>query len=295
MPLSLKELRAVVYKTVGKEAFKELYAWIATQEVSWWGEQRPANFLTWTLLLSLYKDIKGYGYQRILKEVSVPPYKINPKSFQHNTKLVRWLGDRWSRNVFKIGNRVEWEKASEGTHQNKILPRVNLWCDSVDFPKQKYHGCSRKADDWSYKLNRPGRRYMLVRDGAGKIVYINGGYSPKLYDSEFLDAHKSDWEQQFSGSTIVADEHFRRGGEEFKEVTWVTPYKEAPENRRGALTKKERDWNKAITKVRARLECPFGEVKQKWSALSQPWAEDETQLDHLVKLSFAFYTFKKSG
>jgi hypothetical protein len=84
-------------------------------------------------------------------------------------------------------------------------------------------------------------------------------------------------------------------GVEFKEVTWVTPYKEAPENRRGALTKNERDWNKAITKVRARLECPFGEVKQKWSALSQPWAEDEAQLDHLVKLSFAFYTFKKSG
>jgi hypothetical protein len=123
--------------------------------------------------------------------------------------------------------RVELEKASEGTYQSSKLPSVNLWCDSVDFPKQKHGRHNPKADDWSYKLNLPGRRYMLVRDGAGKIVYLNGGYSPKLHDGEFLDAHRSDWEQIFSGATIIGDEHFRRGGQEFREVTWVTPYREA--------------------------------------------------------------------
>lgn len=47
-----------------------------------------------------------------------------------------------------------------------------------------------------------------------------------LHDSDFLDSHLSEWEEVFKGATIVADEHFRRGGQQFRNVTWVTPYRE---------------------------------------------------------------------
>jgi hypothetical protein len=57
--------------------------------------------------------------------------------------------------------------------------------DSSDFPMQRRGKTSRKDPDWSYKLNRPGRRYMFLRDEKGKIRKIWGGYSPKVYDGEF--------------------------------------------------------------------------------------------------------------
>jgi hypothetical protein len=60
--------------------------------------------------------------------------------------------------------------AMTNVRMTKQLSKVCLWADSSDFPLEKYKGCSTKGHDWSYKLNRPSRRFVLLRNGKGKIV-----------------------------------------------------------------------------------------------------------------------------
>ena len=43
---------------------------------------------------------------------------------------------------------------------------------------------------------------MFIRDGQ-KMRYISSGYSPKVYDGDFLELRRDIFEAQFSVSTIV--------------------------------------------------------------------------------------------
>ena len=59
--------------------------------------------------------------------------------------------------------------------------------DSVDLPKTHGPDRGRKSTAWSYKLNRPGRRFMFVQDLRRRVRKVFGGYSPKVYDGDFLE------------------------------------------------------------------------------------------------------------
>ena len=52
------------------------------------------------------------------------------------------------------------------------------------------------------------------------------------------------------------------------------------------LTKTQLSWNLKISKLRARVESPFGRVKSKWEALGGVFYEDEDQQDLLVQIAF---------
>jgi hypothetical protein len=99
------------------------------------------------------------------------------------------------------------------------LKGANLWMDSVDFKKTKYRGCSKKKSDWSYKLNRPGCWFMFLHNGRGKVCRLWVGYSPKLFDSDFLDLNKRWIERKLDGAGIIADNHFEKGKKFLKNVT----------------------------------------------------------------------------
>ena len=60
-------------------------------------------------------------------------------------------------------------------------------------------------------MNRPGHRYMFVRDGKGRIVKIWGGYCPKIQDGSFLEAHKEEFKTSVRDAVIIADNHFSKG------------------------------------------------------------------------------------
>jgi hypothetical protein len=51
--------------------------------------------------------------------------------------------------------------------------------------------------------------------------------------------------------------------------------------------------NKQISKVRSRVEQPFGLMQSKFKALSQVFYEDNDQLDGLVKLAAGVIAFEK--
>jgi hypothetical protein len=157
-----------------------------------------------------------------------------------------------------------------------------------------------RHEDWSYKENYATQRYMTVETAEGVVRALYGGYSPKVHDSVWLDTRRNEWDTLFFGSRIIADEHFRRGGECFQNVTWVTPHRERtiddpehPGQRLAVLTEAQRRWNSHISDIRGRIEGVFGHVKNMFEALEKPWAERKSQQDWLVTLGVGIHNKQK--
>jgi hypothetical protein len=53
------------------------------------------------------------------------------------------------------------------------------------------------------------------------------------------------------------------------------------------LSQKDEKINKVISLVQSKIEAPYGWVKQRFSAFSQPFYEDEEQHDYFVHFAFA--------
>lgn len=94
---------------------------------------------------------------------------------------------------------------------NEVVADTTLWMDSSDFPLTGRASTSRKHTSFSYKLNGPGQRYMVILDGSGAVKRLWGGYSPKQHDGSFLKEHKNEITDNFSGGVIIADNHFSTG------------------------------------------------------------------------------------
>jgi hypothetical protein len=148
---------------------------------------------------------------------------------------------------------------------------------------------------------------MTIRDGAGKIRQVWGGYSPKIHDGQFVELFRSEFETSFKvfllyvqatghgrlivpqGSGIIGDEHFRKASKLFSDPVVYAPFKKP---RRGILSASQAAWNEDLRKLRARVETPYGWIKRKFEALSKPWMEPLWQLDHAVMLAFAIWNVR---
>ena len=142
----------------------------------------------------------------------------------------------------------------------------------------------RKSDYWSYKLNRPGRRFLCFFDGKGQARKIFGSFSAKWHDAEYLKTQKSWLERHFDGATVIGDQHFEPLKHFFPNIT----IREPPTKKRGKvvngkrlskLTKTQDAYNKKVKKVRARVERPFAWIKKKFNPFKTYWSESEDQLD----------------
>ena len=80
----------------------------------------------------------------------------------------------------------------------------------------------------------------------------------------------------FAGGNFIADDHYSI-------PTVITdPSFTVPARESAQLTVRQRQQKAQIHALRARVEMPFGWIKNTFEALNQPWAGDLTQLDHLV-------------
>ncbi len=101
---------------------------------------------------------------------------------------------------------------------------TNIWVDSTDFKLDGKSSMHPTSDTWSFKLNAPGRRYMLISDANRRVRKIYGGYTPKLHDGSFLKAHKAAFASDFRGARIAGDGHFSKGKKLFGEVEDIKFY-----------------------------------------------------------------------
>jgi hypothetical protein len=171
-----------------------------------------------------------------------------------------------------------------------VCQAVNLWIDSTDFPIEARKGKryqpkrGRKTEHWSFKLNKPGRRYHFILNGRAKVVWKSAGYSPKRHDGSYVIEHRQKFEENFSGGHIIGDEHYNKPKRLINNPIFYAPHRQSRH-----LTQAQLSENRRQTDLRARVEMPFGWLKTTFTALEKPWAGELEQLDHLVSYTIGIY------
>jgi hypothetical protein len=120
-------------------------------------------------VLAFYHDITGKGYRVILEELEDLGFNYNVKSFWHNTQCIRRQLAKWGKRTCVLGRKEEWEYAMRRVPGRQRFPDLCFWIDSTDFALTNKGGKKLKDPYWSYKCNSRGRRYMILRDGRGRI------------------------------------------------------------------------------------------------------------------------------
>ena len=295
MAKTRRQVKVEVCKRVKDEVITSLTSFVRRQNPALWGMKRSRTFVGDLVLVTLYKDLFAIGYHTLCGEVKVW-LPLAERTMRHNMKELRRLFSKWAEERIKRGNLPEWKEAARGLKFSKELKGVCLWMDSSNFPLIGKEGASRKKRTWSFKLNGPGRRYMVLMDGEGKVRSIWGGYSPKVYDGDFLELNKKWLEKKLEGATVVADTHFEWGSKHLEHVDFKTPIPQ-PRGRRKLtsdrvkipkkLTHEQEKYNTHVYSAQSRVENPFGRMEAKVDALTKPWREGKTQLDYLVLLAAA--------
>ena len=292
--MDLIKLEEMVEAKIGDRALSSIVSYVEECKPTLWGSQQGHHFIKFNVLLTIYKDLSGFGYGHVLKLVNLR-FSFSQVSFQHNARLVRPLFKRWAKSIIQIGDASKWNNARRRCEFPSGLNDVSLWIDSSDFSIQCPAGPKRKNPYYSHKNLALARRYMMIADAKGRIRKIWGGYSPKVYDGHWLEINREWIDDNMTGGVVVGDCHFAAGKTMFENVTFFTPHpkKWVPKNEDGEglvkLTKEQIKWNAALAHVRVRIEQPFGWIKSNFASLSQKWAENPTQQDNTVWFAAAVY------
>ncbi len=164
-----------------------------------------------------------------------------------------------------VGNLKSWRCLADPHHFTKPVCNACLWMDLFDLKKEGKNKISKKSTKWSYKCNAPGLRFMVLEDARGRIQKLWGGYSPKVFDGDFLKIQQEWLDKKLKGAVVLADQHFEWGKKQLKKVRFITPIKRKKGNKKtgvglSTLTKEEAELNTAIHSARARVEGGIGRM-----------------------------------
>jgi len=313
MPLHYSDTEKLVKKKLKGRVFESMLNYLKENKPVLWGAEQPSNFVRRMFVLAMYHSITGKGYQKITNSIENLGFKIWPRSVQVNSRRIRKALSGWGREQMPLGNITEWRKAMKHVAGVKHFPGLCLWMDSTDVKTENRKGKKKKEKNWSFKCNSRGRRYMVIVDGKGRIRKMWGGYSPKVYDGEFLKINQEWFENNLRGAGIIADQHFE-AGKKLKGVKFFTKKRindESSENESeidenssdveidsdmqdlAVNTKKEKGYNKALYRLRARVEQPFSEMRAIFAILQQHWRESDEALDEMMYMAMGVLNAKK--
>ena len=306
-------VRLYVENAVGRDLLNEWKEFVIAdpRAKKLWGQEQVSSFNRRMVTLAIYKDLTGDGYQKILNQIELG-FKMTAKCYLRNTKLIRKILAAWGEQQIVNEGAAKWDQHKKLFPKKRNLGSVNLIMDSTDFKLSGKASMSRKDPRWSYKLNAPGQRFQVVCDARGKVQRLWGGYSPKVYDGDWVDVMKEELAATLKGGHIVADTHYETANATLKKigkqkhVVFYTPYAKprgrkpkttdgvSQDQSRGlrVLTTEQKEWNKRIQHIRARVESPFGLIKNKWKGLGGTFYEDEDQQNYLVLLAIGAHNYK---
>ena len=132
---------------------------------------------------------------------------------------------------------------------------------------------------------------------------LDGGYSPKIHDSSYLDMHKARFKTDFKGARFAADNHFSKGQQIFsardddiKFYVNIRKKYQTKKRKRGevdgavdVLSPQLENYNRQHAAVRARVDTPYAWIKNHFKSFDVPWGEGNDQLDHCVHIAVAVY------
>jgi hypothetical protein len=274
-----------------------------------WGGEQQQEFIRKMITVCLYKDLYGVGYDRLCRHIDIG-IQVRPKSLRHNVKLIRKLLAKWAANHLVNEGCASWNLQKKNFPKKKGFEDANLIIDSTDFPLVGKSSTSRKDPKWSFKLNGPAQRFTVIVDARGKVQGVFGGYSPKLYDGDWVKLMADMLIEKFDGGHIIGDTHYETANRIVKakggntHLKFYTPFAKprGRKRKRGeypddlsigvkCLTKTQLTWNQKLSHIRARVESPFGLVKSRWSSLNNPFYESEEQHDYLVRIALATHNW----
>ena len=297
MVLLRKELKQKVEAKLKKTTIKELTTYMKKKEISLWGQDKGKKFEGDCLLLALYHDLYGIGYNKIEQEIK-NWRPLSAKSIRHNTKEVRKVLSGWSDKQLVLGDFQDWKYASKKLSETEAKEGVNLLVDSSDFKKLQPVKHSLNSPEHSFKENHYANRFTCIFDMKQRARVLYGPYSPKVDDNSFVRLMKPTMEESMKGAVILGDCGYSAVAKEFQKIKMITtiskPRGRVSKDGSGIrqLTKVQKTKNKMLKKLRSRVESPFGIIKQRWKTLSTCFMEDETQHGLLVKLALATYNFQ---
>lgn len=294
---TFRQVKKAVHTKVRESTMRALICHVKANEPRYWGEQkqRIKNFVELMVYATVFKDTMSVSFENVTHIFSTDS-QASKRSIIHNTGETRKILCKWGKQQINLGNLEEWSAEVEDADFASPCKYVVLWIDSSDLRLMARKGYTRKSPYWSFKLNRPGRRYTMMRDYAGKFRKVWGGYTPKLSDFEFVEVFKDWFETYCANASIIGDCHY---AVKLENVNFVVPHRDLSEPKGASdvkiskLTKKQQKENKIIRELRARIETPFGILKNKFNALKKPWAEDVEQMDCLVYYACGIMNFEK--
>ncbi len=177
------------------------------------------------MILALYKYLLNCGYNRLHAETH-SWHGMGVKTIQHNTTIIFESLREWAQDQIKEGTSQDWNRAARRLQLDGCVSKANLWMDSTDIATGGRRTVKRSSPNWSFKKNRPARRYMFLSDGRCRARGLWGGYSPKVYDGTFLELFQDTFKKNSKGAVIVADQHFVNGNKLFTDPKFLTPKKE---------------------------------------------------------------------
>ena len=286
--ITFARLRRKVERKLSKVVVDDVLSFIEQRHPILWGIQQPYDFIQAITLLTLYHDLEMIGYVRLVSMINLD-FEISDKSLRHNACKIRLLLFEWGESKVIEGDQDTWTATSINVSHPKSLKPPILWVDSTDVPLEHKRGMGTKSPDWSFKLNKPGQRFMVLSDGLGFVRKVWGGYSPKVHDSQFM-ALLVDWcEEHLEHVTLVGDQHFEPLKHRWPTITFYTPYKTPPESKDSftlsgisMLIKAQEVHNARVRRLRSRVERPFAWIKSTFASLRIPFAEAKEQQECLV-------------
>lgn len=297
--LSFEEARDAFISRISLPIYNEVYQFFSNNHSHLWGQVDEADWIEKVFAWSLYKYMYNRGYHS-LRRSSDFGLNISHGSYVHNTHVVLRTLKEWALQQITIRPSQEWENHKIFLTREPTLNRVNLLIDSTDFPITKHKGMGKKSSDWSYKCNSPGRRYMVIMDCNYVIQRVWGGYSPKVYDAEFLNIVQPDFDALFHGGVILGDMAFRSANDRLRNCQIVTaiPQPANRANRRtgenvAVFTQEQKKFNQAVHQARARIENPFAQIENIFTTLQHKFNENVDFLDCIVYFGFAVILRRK--
>jgi hypothetical protein len=136
--------------------------------------------------------------------------------------MLHHIHKRWAMLTVNLGKVASWRRLAMELNLAGPVAGVCLWIDSFDVCLAGVTKTSKKDPLWSYKLNLPGQRFMALLDACGWFCALWGGYSPKVYNSNFLKMQHEFIKTQLHGAVILGDNHFSYGETRFDRVRFIT-------------------------------------------------------------------------
>jgi len=273
-----KEVERLLKRTTVNDAKKYIKKSYKNDVLQLWCLNKPRQFIDKVFFSALYKDVKNCSYLHMQNTVKNWGMEVSDKTIQSNQHRLRTSLSVWGKNKIKTGEYSDWHSAARNNRFPKSVKDVNLFWDSADFCLEKKKGVGRKSKDFSHKCNGPGIRFMCICDSQTKIRYLDGPYSPKLYDGDWVTAKTRMLKHKFSEGVICGDGHFITARKKNLSIKGFPKcYAPSPNSKKktedgtivSKLTNEQTLHNSDISKIRGRVEMPFADFGKLFSSLNK--------------------------